>query len=232
MLVGKDSRLTTRDSVSTRETAYVGPGRFRVCIGHKEVSWVQSGVFESVGGAGERPGGEEWVATPLGSARYDVAKWTITVNEKSVDVKVSSGTGYFWPADGVTTKFASDAGRAPSVNDEGWVRLDGSTTAILTTPKAVLTAEGASAALDQCTRTAGEAKSLAMQLAGPEASVGEIGPKHVIARRRAHAACDVAHLRVASLEASAARNAMLGRVLAAENDWKALAEPTPSPPVP
>jgi hypothetical protein len=233
MQVTNGSRLTTRDSVSTRETGYVGPGRFRVCIDHREESWVHSGVFESVGGAGERPGGEEWVATPLGSARYDVAKWKLTVSEKSVLVQVQSGTGYFWPAEGVAAKFSAEKGTAtPSMNDQGWVRLDGHTEALLTVPKPVLDAEGAGAALDQCKRMAGEAKSIATKLGESDVNVGELGPKHVVARRQAHAACEVAHLRIASLPPSPAKDAELGQVLAAETDWKALAAPAPGSPPP
>jgi hypothetical protein len=233
MQVTKGSRLTTRDSVSTRETGYVGPGRFRVCIDHREESWVQSGVFESVGGAGERPGGEEWVATPLGSARYDVVKWKLMVSEKSVLVQVQSGTGYFWPAEGVTAKFSAEKGTAtPSMNDQGWVRLDGHTEAVLTVTRPVLDAEGAGAAIAQCKRMAGEAKSIATQLGEADVNVGELGPKHVVARRQAHAACEVAHLRVASLPPSPAKDAELGQVLAAEADWKALAAPAPGSPPP
>ena len=33
--VGKASTLTARDAESTRETSYLGPGRFRVCIEHR-----------------------------------------------------------------------------------------------------------------------------------------------------------------------------------------------------
>ena len=230
--VGKASRLTTRDATSTRETNYVGPGRFHVCIDHKEEAWVEAGVFESVGGAGERPGGEEWVSTPLGTARYDAAKLKITVKDKTVEVRVASGNGYFWPADGVTSQFFSDAGTAPSMNDQGWVRLDGLTSGNFTVPRSVLSAEGAAAALDRCTRAAGEAKSLAASLSEADASIADLGPKHVVARRQAHAACDVATLRIASLSPSPAREALAVRVRAAEGDWKSIGPPGPSSAVP
>jgi hypothetical protein len=176
--VGKGGKVTARDAESTRETSYEGPGRFLVCIGHKEESWVKEGTFESVGGAGERPGGEEWVTTPLGVARYDVAKWKITVTATTVDAQVSAGTGYFWPAEGVTAKFSrAEAGSLPGENDQGWVRLDSGTGAKLSVSKPVLTEEGASAALERCAATSKEAMSLTASLAEADADIAAIAPR-------------------------------------------------------
>jgi hypothetical protein len=178
--VGKDSHLTTRDATSTRETTLIGPGRFHACIGHREEAWVQSGTFESVGGAGERPGGEEWVATPLGAARYDVAKWSFTVKERSVEVRVTSGTGYFWPAEGVKTTYFSDAGVAPTLNDQGWVRLEGLTGASLKVDKSVLSPEAAGAALDTCAKAAAEARSIAENIAETDGSIAGVPRSHMV----------------------------------------------------
>ncbi len=226
--VGKNSRLTARDALSTRETMYLGPGRFRPCVGHEEEAWVERGRFESVGGAGERPGGEEWVETPLGSGRYDVAKWTLTVAEHAVEVRVASGTGYFWPAEGVTTHFFAEAGGAPTLNDQGWVRIDGAEGATVTVTASVLTDEGAGAALDRCISAATDAKNLAASLGEPDASLGDLAPRHVVARRLAHAACGVAYLRIESLRPSPIRDRDLDRVRAAETDWRDLGAPPPA----
>ncbi len=220
--VGKGGRLTTRDATSTRESSYEGPGRFRVCIGHKEEAWVQSGTFESVGGAGERPGAEEWVATPLGVARYDVAKWKFTVSATAVDVSVAAGTGYFWPADGVASKFFAEAGSMPGQNDQGWVRLDGGQGMKLTVPKPALTAEGATAALENCVAAAKEAMALTAGLGEPDASLADLAPRDIVARRVAHASCAVAYLRVETLPPSPTRDAALERVRTAEAGWKSL----------
>jgi hypothetical protein len=229
--VGKASRLTTRDAVSTRETTYLGPGRFRVCIGHKEDAWAASGVFESIGGAGERPGGEEWVATPLGVARYDVARLKLTVREKTVEARVASGTAYLWPAEGVTTEYFSDAGGpSPSLNDQGWVRLDGARGATLKVAKPVMTTEGAGAALEECVRAAANTQRMAAGLAEPDASLAELAPKHVVLRQMARAACGVANLRIESLPPSANREALLERVRTAEADYKTIESLVPSPP--
>jgi hypothetical protein len=226
--VGKASRFTTRDASSTRETIYAGPGRFRACIDHKEDAWVSTGTFESIGGAGERPGGEEWVATPLGAARYDVAKWKITVKDNAVEVTVGSGTGYLWPAIGVTVKTYSEAGAPPAVADDGWLRLDGATGATLTSPRPVLNNEGAGAALVRCVETAGQARVLARTLAEPDASVGDVGPKHVVARKQAHAACEVAALRVASLPPSPGRDILATKVKNADADWRNIGPDDPA----
>jgi hypothetical protein len=225
--IGKSSRLTARDALSTRETTYSGPGRFRVCIGNREEAWIERGLFESVGGAGERPGGEEWVATPLGAGRYDAAKWTLTVTDKAVEVRVSTGTGYFWPAEGVATHFFAEAGAPPELNDQGWVRINGGAGATLTVSALVLTKEGAEAALDRCTSGANDAKRLAANLGEADAALGDLAPRHLIARRLAHAACSVAYLRIESLPASPARDGYLERVRVADADWKVLSPPPP-----
>jgi hypothetical protein len=224
--VGKASRLTARDAESTRETSYEGPGRFRVCIGHKEEAWVEAGTFESVGGAGERPGGEQWIATPLGAARYDVAKWKLIVTDKAVEVRVATGTGYFWSAEGVEMHFSgTEAGAVPEQNDQGWVRLDSGTGAKLTLPKSVLTPEGASAALEKCVAASKEAMALTASLAEADADLAAVAPRDIVARRVAHAACAVAHLRIETLAPSPARDASLARVRTAEAGWKALSPP-------
>jgi hypothetical protein len=220
--VGKASKFSTRDATSTREAMYYGPGRFYACIGHREDAWVESGTFESIGGAGERPGGEQWVTTPLGAARYDVAKWRITATEKTVEVKVGSGTGYFWPSAEVTVKTYSEAGAPPAVNDQGWVRLDGATGATFTSTKAVLNAGGTATALSQCFSLAAQARGLAESLAQPNADVGEIGPKHVVVRRQARAACGVGALRVAALPASRLRDELTRKLRTADAQWKSL----------
>jgi hypothetical protein len=226
--IGKASRLTTRDAVSTRETTYLGPGRFRVCIAHKEESWVASGIFESIGGAGERPGGEEWVATPLGVARYDVARLKLRVNEKTLEVRVASGTAYYWPPEGVTTQFFSDAGGpSPAIHDQGWVRLDGAMGATVSVAKPVMNTEGAEAALDQCVRAAVQTRTIAMSLSEADASLADLAPKHVVARREARAACNVAKLRMAALPPSAG---WYERLRAAESDYKTIEPVVPSAP--
>jgi hypothetical protein len=190
---------------------------------------VERGVFESVGGAGERPGGEEWVATPLGLARYGAAKWTLTVTDRAVEVLVASGTGYFWPAEGVTTHFFADGGAPPMLNDQGWVRINGAAGATLTVSAPVLTTAGARAALDRCVEAARDAKSLAASLYDADAALGEIAPRQIVARRLARAACGVAYLRIESLPASPARDGDLERVRSADADWKSIEAPPPSP---
>jgi hypothetical protein len=223
--VPKAGRLTTRDAVSTRESSYEGPGRFRVCIDHKEEAWVEEGTFESVAGAGERPGAEQWIATPLGAARYDAARWKITVTDRAVEIRVQAGTGYFWPAEGVATQYFAEAGAIPEGNDQGWVRLNGGTGARLTVPKPVLTPDGAGAALDRCVAAAKEAMAITASLGAPDANLAEGASRDVVARRAAHAACAVAHLRVETMPPSPARDSALERVRTAVAGWESLSPP-------
>jgi hypothetical protein len=220
--VGKASKFSTRDATSTREAVYSGPGRFHACIDRREEAWIASGVFESVGGAGERPGGEQWVATPLGEARYGAAKLKIIVDATTVEIKVSSGTGYFWAAGGVNVETYSEAGAPPTGNDQGWVRLDGAMGAIFTSPKPVLNVHGTPSIMAECFKFAADTASLASSLTKPNADVGDIGPKHIVARRQARAACAVAALRIAALPATQFREDLAAKVKRADTQWKSL----------
>jgi hypothetical protein len=98
----------------------------------------------------------------------------------------------------------------------------------MTVSKPVLTEEGAGAALDPCVSAARDARRLAASLGEPDANLRELAPRHVVARRLAHAACGVAYLRIESLPPSTTRAQNLDRVRAAEADWKALDAPAPS----
>ena len=111
--VARDGRLVAKDPRTTRETTFVGPARVRACVAHREESWVATGHFDSAIGAGETPGAEEWVVTPLGVVRYMAAKLGVDVRAKDAVVAVGSGVAFLWLDDGVRValRAGADAGR-------------------------------------------------------------------------------------------------------------------------
>jgi hypothetical protein len=227
--LGAGARLATRDPVSTREAEFLGPARVRACVDHEEESWVVRGMFESVLGSGERPGGEEWVATPHGIIRYAAAGARISVSRDATQVVVGKGTAYLWPAADATARATSEAGAPVAVADEGWMRLDAGTTATVKPTKAVDTQEAAQAAADRCAGAAKTAHELAEQIAQGEGGLAELAPEHVIARRVAHAACHIAELRASAFVPASDREPILAGVRNAEAMWRALGEPAKRP---
>jgi hypothetical protein len=264
------AKVTAKHPQSTRETAFVGPGRVRSCVERAEEAWVLEGKFDSIGSAGERPGAEEWVATPVGVFRYGSAKLEVVVTPATAtapakaELTVSSGAAYAWTSDvagdlrtvevapaasavkppgspsGVPSAAlpaasaasagvaavkpagkepAKDAGTvAPS---DGWTRVEGGRALTLTGKKVALPDELAESAVELCVTDAKAARELALAVASAtDGGLGQLAPRHVIARHAAHAACAVAGLRVAVLLASPVRDKLGALVKGAEGEWK------------
>ncbi|HTB73222.1 MAG TPA: hypothetical protein VK762_08250 [Polyangiaceae bacterium] len=214
-----DARLVAKDPRTTRETAFVGPARVRPCVAHREESWLAAGRFESAIGAGETPGAEEWVVTPLGVVRYMAGKIAVEVRAKDAVVAVGSGVGFLWLADGVRAAAlgagasagagagadsGADSGAGPALDDDGWLRmsegevtLSGPTVAARTT-------------VDRCAALAKRSGELAATLlAGADGSTAK---EQMRTRRLARAACAVASLHVDTLPPSALRGEMSARL--------------------
>jgi hypothetical protein len=203
----KGAKLTARHPHSTRETTFTGPGRVRSCVAHSEEAWVSEGTFESVPSSGERPGAEEWVITPLGAVRYASAHVEIDVKPQKTTVKLTGGSAYVWTGDHASsiTPPPAQAGVATQVAD-GWTRLENVGTITLTPKVAAKAEDAAKAAIERCTEAAKASKNLAMAVAGPDASLAQVAPRHVMARHIARASCDVAQLRVGVLPPSPVRD--------------------------
>ena len=232
--VASGARFVARHPASTRETVFLGPARVRACVDHAEESWLLRGGFDSVPGAGERPGGEEWVITPVASIRYAAVAMRVSVSDEETDVQVAKGTVYMWAAGDAAMRITSEAGSplaadgGPSrENDEGWARVDGGFHVKIRAgrPTTGAAREGAAnAALAQCRPAAKVAHDLADQIAAPDASLATLAPKHVSARREARAVCRVALLRIESLAPSATRDSDLAAARAAEQSWRSLSD--------
>jgi hypothetical protein len=231
----KGARVVAKDPRTTRETTFRGPGRARACVSYGEESWVASGIFESSVGAGESPGAEEWVITPLAVVRYAAAKLSVDVKPREVDLKVESGVAFTWsPGAEVDGGAVNGGGTVPGgaldagALEEGWTRRNPGV-AVLVPPGGrgasalpEIPIDAARVAVDRCAGLATSSRDLAKQVMvrAPGFDAGIIAAQ-VTTRRLARAACAVASLRVFALPRVDA--AVLAPALADANAaWTAL----------
>jgi hypothetical protein len=224
------ARLVSKDPRTTREITLVGPALAQVCVASREEAWLVSGGFESSTGTGEAPGAEQWVATPIAVVRYGAARLRLDVSATQVALRLNSGEAFVWaPADarverGGGAARSADAGAA---SEAGWQRLDEGTAKVLLIGSRPAQ-QSASAATDQCERSAQRASGLARvvlsQDAGSDgaASLGQAIAAQVIARRAARAACGLAAVRDQGLPASKAHEALTKRLDGANTSWQDL----------
>jgi hypothetical protein len=230
LTLGKDARLVAKDPRTTRETTFVGPARARACVAHREESWLVAGRFESAIGAGETPGAEEWVVTPLGVVRYMAAKVAVEVRARDTAVWVGSGPAFMWLDAGVRVTRArgasatdagalADAAVGPTVDDDGWLRMaEGEVT--LSPGPARSPADDARATVDGCAGLATRAQQLAAALLEGKATAdGTTAKEQMRTRRLARAACAVAALRVDTLPPSTQRSVLSTRLQSAASAW-------------
>jgi hypothetical protein len=201
MSLGPGARLVAKDPRTTRETTFRGPGRVRACVDGLEESWLARGTFESSHGAGETPGAEEWVVTPLGAVRFAAAKLSVEALAREVRVSVSDGSAFVWLARDASARGA-DGGALPGPGEdaaadpgEGWMRVDAGAAALLPrVPRSPL--EAARSAVDSCVALGRSAGDLALKLVSGDGGGGATAARQVATRRMARAACATAELRV------------------------------------
>jgi hypothetical protein len=247
--VARDSRVVAKDPRTTRETAFVGPAWARACVAHREESWLASGRFESAIGAGETPGAEEWVVTPLGVVRYMAAKIAVEVRAKESVVGVALGDAFLWVDDDVRAAASrgrgQDAGAAPgaapaagerragidgglALDDDGWLRTGEGEVTLLAGARSPIAA--ARAVVDRCAALGQRSQELAAALLAGSATGASEAKEQMRTRRLARAACAVAALRVDSLPPSAPRGEMSAKLDRAGAAWAAPAGPSSPPP--
>ncbi|HEY4013403.1 MAG TPA: hypothetical protein VGM06_08700 [Polyangiaceae bacterium] len=217
------ARLVAKDPRTTRETTFRGPARVRVCIDSMEESWLDTGLFESSVGAGESPGAEEWVVTPLGVVRFAAAKLGVQVSphrgtrapaqakagatagklpplaHETVRVTVTEGVAFVWVASDAGVRGAERHVDA-SVDDQGWRRVSDDT-AVLTSTAPASSLDLARAAVSTCETVGKSAHDLANALLSSDTGLTQVAARQVATRRLARAACAVAALRVGALPA-------------------------------
>jgi hypothetical protein len=196
-------------SASARQWTMTGPARLIACDGGAEEIVLARGRVRAEPGSGVRPGAEVWVATPYGTLRYADASAEITVNERELSVRVS--TGQVW--------FSALAGAAAE-------RGVSNTTATFSAKTYRLSSEEATA---RCARDAERAELLARALLGTSSEpLGARAAEHVRARQKAHVSC--ASARATQLAGGAGPRPEAGGVAALaryDQMWRAI--PTPRP---
>jgi hypothetical protein len=234
-----NARVVAKDPRTTRETTFRGPGRARACVDFLEESWLASGTFESTAGAGEAPGAEEWVVTPLGVVRFGAAKLAVDARPRGVRIRVEEGTVFLWVAHdasgAVSGASAAQSRGDASIDqatvhvaggasdpglDEGWVRI-GAASATVSPAGSRGPVEAARSAVETCTGLAKSARDLATALLGGDAD-SVTAARHVTTRRLARAACGVAALRVEMLAPSDAKGSLSAAQKDAAGLWRSL----------
>jgi hypothetical protein len=209
------ARIVAKDPRTTRETIFTGPARVRACADHREDSWLASGVFESTPGAGETPGAEEWVVTPLAVVRFAAAKLRVTVRSEGATIFLAGGAAFVRAEDDARTEVAPgpDGGACcgGAKGQEPWLRISEGGTVQVRPLRRLSPPEAARSAVDECSALSDRAHALAQMVLpheigdGGPSSLGNAIVEQVTTRRVARAACAVAKLRVEALPASAER---------------------------
>jgi hypothetical protein len=106
--LGAGDAVTAKLPRSGREVSLVGPGLADPC-GAEGEAWVAAGVFRGGRGAGETPGGEEWVVTPSAVVRYGAAIVEVRVEGGRVTANLNGGAASVLSG-GIDRQQASDAG--------------------------------------------------------------------------------------------------------------------------
>jgi hypothetical protein len=210
------AHVAIKNGTTTRETIFDGPGAVRPCVGGEEEMWMPGGVFTSVVGAGETPGSEVWIVTPHVVVRYGSgAQLHVLGTPSHVDVKLTAGTAWAFP---IGAMALHDAG-TPRTAD-GWVEIPGNGSLTFTSRRAP------SQVLGECEEAARAAHGLAVAIGTRDASLSQAAPKHVVARRRAHALCSAAELVASRSLDPVERERLLPRARAADAKWR---DNSPSP---
>jgi hypothetical protein len=196
------THLVVRDTRSSRDTRFIGPGRMQACVRMDEESWVAMGGFDSTSES-VAEGSEEWVVTPFGVVRYTTAKLNVGVLPDGVRITISSDDADLWIPSDATMRQGQAGGGTNGADD--WVHAGVDTFTITSvTHRSPLTLDGARAALATCTDLCGSSRS------------------------RARAACAVAELRLDYLPPSSATASLNDPLKQAMARWNALPDPSAS----
>jgi hypothetical protein len=206
------AKMTAKDPRSARETNFAGPGRVRACVARDEEAWLAGGDFQSAPGSGERPGGEQWVVTPLGVVTYGAEDLRVHVQAGEVDVDAKGTHAHVWVLDGAV------AGTGLQTIDV-WSSMSAQHAA-LKPARPGSDPDLTNAFIAKCGDAADAAQELGVEISLPDASLGELAGKHVRARQVARAACAVARLRVSAMPDSPQKEAWTKATDAADARWR------------
>ena len=199
--------VTLKHASSGREIAVTGPAMFRACRRGREQVLLVRGKLQGGSGMGSRPGAEVLIATPIATARYAEADYTLSLDERRLALEVRVGR--------VELDAASDT---PGLKSP--VRAKQKLSVAVGTPDpAQLVA--------RCKTTAEIAEASARKVGDRSAPepLGERAKAHVRARRAARAACTIA----ASATGLVADPTASAGLWAEVERWEARGEAVPRP---
>lgn len=173
--LAKGASLTLKHTSSGRELALSGPARFRACRRGREQVLLASGKVQTSSGMGARPGAEVLIATPIAAVRYGDSEFTLTLDDKKLEVEVRTGQVDLDPAT------AGQRGLKTPLRGKERLRLP-------------LGKPNPAALMAACKAAAEEAEASARRVGDRSAPepLGERAQAHVRARRSARAACTIA----------------------------------------
>jgi hypothetical protein len=201
------AKMTVKSPSSGREVTFEGAATVRTCVAGDPEHWLLRGGFTALPGAGEKPGAEEWLITPFGIVRWASALVKVHIEKDRATVRVTSGQASVY---GPKVTSAPDAGTVTPVVG-GW------TVASANVPLDLVSPGPPKALVDTCASLAKTARDLGAQVMAPDASLGDLAPKHIEARQKARAACALARA------ASASDKALSVRAEAADAEWRIVA---------
>jgi hypothetical protein len=221
------ARLVVKDPRTSRETTFIGPGRARACVGEREESWLYGGRFESSLGAGEGPGAEEWVVTPVAVVRYTAAQVRVDVKGELATIAVGVGDAFVWMSDDAHVRVlrlpdagasGADAGGREDESDLPWRRVAGATWQVT-----VAGALDSHLAVEACRARAARSRDLAVAVLSRDdagrADAGREVADQVRERRLARAACALAAVRLGTAP-SKSRAADADAIREADEAWR------------
>lgn len=168
--------LTLKHATSGREVAVSGPALFRACEHGREQVLLVRGTLRVGSGMGSRPGAEVLLATPIASARYADADFTLALDAQRLTLDVRAGRVELEPADVPAPKGSKSPLHAKDKLSLPLGKPD---------PERLLS---------RCKEAAEAAEATARNVRdrGAEEPLGERARAHVRARRAARSACAVA----------------------------------------
>jgi hypothetical protein len=205
--------LTLKHSLSGREIAVAGPALFRACRRGREQVLLARGKVQSGGGMGSRPGAEVLIATPVAAVRYADADFSLTLDDKKLDVEVRAGQVELDPARDTPNKSLKSPLHARDKLSLPLGKAEAAVAAVELMGRCKVAAEAAEASA----RRVGDRSA-------PE-PLGARAQAHVRARKTARAACTIAASATGLVADPSARAGLWAEAVRWEGLWETIPRP-------
>jgi hypothetical protein len=205
--------LTLKHASSGREIAVSGPALFRACRRGREQVLLVRGTLQGGSGMGARPGAEVLIATPIATARYAEADYTLSLDDKRLALEVRAGQVELDSADG------------KPLGSKSPVRAKRKLSLPLGKPEPALL-------MARCKTAAETAEATARKVGDRESTepLGERAKAHVRARKAARAACTIAASATGLVADPTASAGLWAEASRWEGLWEAVPRPVPVQP--